>query len=134
MITVFHSNPIDPTGTIWQSILFQSMEAPVGIICICFPTFPVIGKKFLESRLGSMFKSLLTGSRLSSAGSSSNKAGESKEGSNKSRNFQRITEEDKNSKVSQDSQIPLQDITETKHDGSNVRVVSEFEVRSENRL
>jgi hypothetical protein len=109
MISLIHGDPHDITGTIWQSILFQSLEVPVGIICICVPTFPVLGAKLSDSKLGSLMKSMLSSAGItSSGGSSGRKSDGSKEQTSKSSNFKRI-EEPKSSKASQESQIALQD-------------------------
>lgn len=66
----------NPTYSLWQAILFQFTEVPVGIIAICVPTLRPVARAFSQSKYGQKFSSLFSKStsRLSgrSKGSSAN--------------------------------------------------------------
>jgi len=136
MIELIHGYQRNPTLGDWESVLYQSLEVPLGIICVCVPTFPALGTKISSSRFGSYVKSWLSSAGLSSKKSSASSSKEVSGASNtttNSKNFQRLA--DSGSKVSQDSQIPL---AEMENGGSvknvhAVRVDHGWEVASEPR-
>jgi len=63
-------NPDDKTGA-WMAMLFQVIEAPVGIFCICVPNLPPVWEEFTRTRMGSIAKRLFS-TQTSSQNSRSN--------------------------------------------------------------
>ncbi|KAF2279250.1 uncharacterized protein EI97DRAFT_430347 [Westerdykella ornata] len=50
----------NPTYSLWQALLFQFTEVPVGIICICVPTLRPVSRAFSESKVGGYFSSIFS--------------------------------------------------------------------------
>jgi hypothetical protein len=50
----------NPTYSLWQALLFQFTEVPVGIICICVPTFRPVARAISQSKYGSYVVSLVS--------------------------------------------------------------------------
>jgi hypothetical protein len=55
-------NPDDKTGS-WMPIMYQVIEAPIGIICVSVPNLPPVLEQLLRSRFGTKIKSAFSRSK-----------------------------------------------------------------------
>jgi len=68
-------NTADVTKSAWLAQLFQNLEIPVGIICVCVPTMSPIWQQLRKLRFGSMAYNFLSSRSRSNRNGSSGRDG-----------------------------------------------------------
>ncbi len=140
---IIHLSPtqkIDLTLSTWLAELFQGIEVPLGIICICVPTLAPVWSQITQSRIGSLVKQMFSSAMGSggASGSSGNRIkgfSGSKESSSKmsrSKNFQQINngnfETYNNIEFTRSDELPLHDMVRMPNDEENQSVPGDIKV------
>ena len=127
LITLFTENPEDVTQVLGITLIYQSLETPIGLICICVPTLAPLWTKIRESKLGSYTKRLLSRSGGSTKGSNFDTSGTKERSDNfeAGKKFIRLDNDQNTSALSRaEDEIPLHEV---KIDAShNISTDSEY--------
>jgi hypothetical protein len=69
LLNLYTANPMDITNVLGLSLLYQSLETPLGILCVCVPTFAPLWAKVSSSSFGSWTKRYFSRASASSSAS-----------------------------------------------------------------